>query len=260
MKSVSITSLFGRSIALVALTSLVTSTWAQTAKTIVAEPVQAFPAFQQWVTTLVVAPVAPTFNTGQNVPLTLASTVAATPYQPSPVILGLPELPLLGSGAAQAARSWSPTLNYQGVHMHQVLFNASGAPQELRPMGSPLQEGQRFKIRITPTFDAVAEVDQVVGDVWYGQRADQLYPQAGMSVQIRAGETVDLPIEPNGYFLMNRPANERFVVSVRHPGGVDSRRNDQPVYRQDSTNGSSYLQLVPGGKFPAIEQLVSQAR
>lgn len=59
---------------------------------------------------------------------------------------------------------------------------------------------------------------------------------------------------------MNRPANERLVVSVRHPRALDAARSDQPTYRQDSNKGSSYLQLIAQGKFPAVEQLVSQTR
>ena len=73
-------------------------------------------------------------------------------------------------------------------------------------------------------------------------------------------ETVDLPLEPNQYFVMGREANERFVVSVRHPRAVDAARSAQPAYRQDVAGGSSYLQLVPRGTFPAIEQVVSLSK
>ena len=233
---------------------------AQTAKSVVAESVPAFTAFNQWISTVVIVQSEPAPGTIDNVPLALTSTATDVTYQPLPVILGLPELPLLGNGATQAARKWNPTLNYQGLYMQQVVLNAAGTKRTLRPMNTPVRHGDRFKIRITPTFDAVAEVDQVLGDAWYGKRTGQVYPQVGMSVQIKAGETVDLPLESNKYFLMNRPANERLVVSVRHPRALNGTRSSQPAYRQDANNGSSYLQLVPPGKFAAIEQLVSQSR
>jgi hypothetical protein len=176
------------------------------------------------------------------------------------VILGAPELPLRVASGLQAPFNWSQQLNYQGVQMQQVVLGAAGAPRELRHMGSPLRLGERFKVRISATFDAVVEVDQVLGGVWNGMRTGQIYPQIGFSVQIKAGDSVDLPVEPNGYFVMDRPANERLVVSVRHPNAQPGTTGDQPTYRQDAVRGSSYLQLVPTGKYPAIEQLVSQGQ
>ena len=250
------------SIALVSTLSTLSalSALAQTDKSVVAESVPAFTALNQWISTVVIVQSEPAPGTIDNVPLALTSTATEAPYQPLPVILGLPELPLLGNGATQAARQWNPTLNYQGLYMQQVVLNAAGTQRTLRSMNKPVRHGERFKIRITPTFDAVAEVDQVLGDAWYGKRTGQIYPQVGLSVQIKAGETVDLPLESNRYFLVNRPANERLVVSVRHPRALDGARSSQPAYRQDATNGSSYLQLVPPGKFAALEQLVSQTR
>jgi hypothetical protein len=231
---------------------------AQTDKSVAVEHVPAFPAFNQWAGTVVTVPDAPV-TTVQPVPLTVTSTGAGEVYQPLPVIVGLPDLPLVGPGAAAVARNWSPSFNYQGVILRQLVLDSRASKRELRAMASPLKNGERFKIRVTATFDAVAVVDQVVGDVWYGRRTGQVYPQPGMSVQIKAGETVDLPLGVNDYFLMNRPANERLVVSVRHAKANAEGRSDQPAYRQDGKLGSLYLQLVPGGKYPAVEQLVSQA-
>jgi hypothetical protein len=229
-------------------------------KSVVAEPVDAFRAFNQWVSTAVMGQpeVAPPSVT--NVSLALAGPVAQVAYQPLPVVLGSPELPLTGISAVQAGQKWQPAFNYQGAHMQQVVLNAAGTRHELRPMGTPLRAGERFKIRVTPTFDTLAEVDQVVGDAWYGQRTGQVYPQPGMSVLIKAGESVDLPIEANGYFWMNRPLNERLVIAVRDPRAVNQLRSDQPAYRQDTSQGSSYLQLIAPGTFAALEQLVSQAQ
>ncbi len=229
-------------------------------KSIVAEHVPAFPAFNQWVTTFVLVQPEQPLATVEPVPFTLAAPASEQAYQPLPVILGLPDLPLIGAGAAQAMRSWGPGLNYQGLHMRLVVLNAQGNQRELRAMGSPLRQGEYFKIRVSSTFDAVAEVDQVLGDAWQGKRTGQVYPQAGMSVQMKAGESVDLPLGANEYFLMNRPAGERLVVSVRHAKALGAARSEQPAYRQDGKSGSNYLQLVPAGKYPAMEQLVSQAR
>jgi hypothetical protein len=261
MKKSSFNRLAKQALHTVVFSALAASALAQpAAKSIVVEPVAAFPAFTQWVSTVVVVQQEPMPATVANVGLALSGPMTQAAYQPLPVILGLPELPLTGAAAAQAVRQWLASFNYQGVHMQQVVLNATGTQHELRPMGTPLRAGERFKVRITPTFEAVAEVDQVVGDAWYGQRTGQVYPQVGMSVQIKAGQSVDLPIEGNGYFWMNRPKSERLVIAVRDQRALNQLRSDQPAYRQDSNNGSSYLQLVPQGKFAAVEQLVSQAQ
>jgi hypothetical protein len=59
---------------------------------------------------------------------------------------------------------------------------------------------------------------------------------------------------------MDQPANERLLLKVRHPRALREARSDQPAYRQDGAAASSYLQLVPRGRFPAFEQLVVQTR
>lgn len=234
---------------------------AQPAKSISLEAVPAFAAFNQWVTTyVVVVPEAPV-ATVQPVPVQPWPAIeAGVAYQPLPVILGQPELPLVGARAGQTVKAWDPALNYQGVHMRQVVLDARGAKRELRSMAAKPKAGERFKIRVTATFDAVADVDLVTGGAWNLRRVDQFYPKKGLSVQVKAGEVVDLPIEVNEYFVMSKPAEERMVVSVRHAKALGDARSSQPAYRQDGKLGSSYLQLVPNGSFPVVEQLVTQAR
>lgn len=232
-------------------------------KTVVAEPMPAvpvLPAFNQWIATFVQAPAPRPAGTIQTVPLTLSAAPAEQGYQPQPVILGLPELPLLGGAAAPAGRAWAPTLNYQGLHMALLVGRADGGVRELRPLSGPLRAGEPFKIRLTATFDGVVDIDQVIGDAWYGKRTGQVYPAPGTSVQLKAGQTVELPLGANEYFLPSRAANERLLVSVRHAKALAEARSEQPAYRLDGRNGSSYVQLQPRGTFPAIEQLVALTR
>ncbi len=181
---------------------------------------------------------------------------AASIFETVPVILGQPELPLLGQAAADAANLWSSGFNYQGMQMTYLVVDASGTRQELRPVSKGLAAGEHYKIRYTASFDAVATIDRVVGDVWSSQRVGQAWPQAGMSVASQSGETVELPLG-GGYFVMGASATERYVLTVRHPQAKGQARSDQPIYRQDGVRGSNYVQLVPGGKQPALEQLIA---
>jgi hypothetical protein len=144
------------------------------------------------------------------------------------------------------------------MHVKVVVVDASGRRQ-VRPLNAPLQPGERFKLRVTPSFEAVASLDRVVGETWSLQRAGQVYPQAGMSVAMNPGETVDLPMAANEYFVLNGPA-EKLVLSVRHPRAVSGGASEQPAYRDDGARGSNYLQLVTAGRFPAFEQQLGTVR
>jgi hypothetical protein len=221
-------------------------------------PVQAaqpFVPFNLWVTHIQPPAPAPVATLTQE-PMQRVSP-AGTPFEAMPVIAGQPDLPLLGEAAAQAAQQWNAGLNYQGLTMSYIVFDAKGAKRELRTIDKGLAAGERFRIRYTATYESVAALDYVLGSSpWAASRAGQAWPQAGMSVQARAGETVELPLNPNAYFRLGSP-NERLVLTVRHPQAKDAARSNQPAYRQDGATGSQYLQLLPPGSYPAIEQLIS---
>lgn len=225
-------------------------------------PVPAFQAFRQWVGTQAM----PNPSTGPVVRVEALPLVVPAParvsgtYQPAPVIVGAPDLPLLGASAQQAAQAWSASFNYQGLNARLWVLNAKGTRIELRALGTLLKPGERFKIQLTPTFPAVAAIDQVVGDIWYGKRTGQVYPTPGQSVAIQPGESITLPLGDKEFFTMNSSLKERFVLSVRHAKAKGEARSEQPVYRQDAELGSQYLQLVPKGTYPAIEQLIGASK
>jgi hypothetical protein len=245
------------------LSSVSSGALAQARKNITIEPSNVFPTFNQWVNN-VNPPEAPqAFTVTQIQPYAMVmrmfGTTPAATFEPQPVVLGLPELPM-AADQAQASRNWGPTLSYQGVRMSLIVVAANGSTREFRPLSGGLKTGERFKIRIVSSFEALANVDQVVGDIWYGQRVGQVYPQAGMSVQMNPGEAVDLPLGANEYFVMDSRGNERFVVGIKHAKSAAPTRSNQPVYRQDAAGSSSYLQLVPQGSFPAVEQVLGYTR
>lgn len=249
-------------VAMVSLLSLIAlfSPMAQSqsdTKSVVPEAVPAFTALNQWLTTyLLPLPASVPVITPQVQGLEL---IAGSPrsFEPHPVIAGLPDLPLAGTTLANAGKRWDGALNYQGVHISLLVLDASGRATQ-KPLSAAVAVGERFKIRITPTFDAVSELDQVVGEVWRSQRTGQAYPAPGKSVAIKAGQTVELPLGGDLFFMVDgRTLDERMVISVRHPKALQSAASDQPSYRQEGPLGSSFLQLVPAGQFPKVEQVIS---
>ena len=224
-------------------------------KTAFVEPVPAVPSFDRWVNAYVPNTPEPSIDGSQVQVLTWvnSSSTQLVAYQPKPVILGQPDLPLVG----EAAQSWNSGLNYQGLHIKYVVLDARGVLRHARPLSAPLRPGERFKLRITATFSAVASVDRLQGDAWSAQRTGQIYPEPGVSVQMNAGETVDLPLNPHQYFVASSSSAERLLLSVRHPQAKGEVASNQPAYRQDGALGSNYLQLIPMGKLPAFEQVIT---
>jgi hypothetical protein len=240
-------------------------------KTVVPEATPLAPAFSQWVASYRIdEPLrAPFAGAVEAVPLVIrvpqgapaqpavASTAALTP-QMQPVILTLPELPLIGSDLASAGRSWSPNFNYQGLTASIVVLDAAGGFKEFRPLNAPLRADERFKIRIMPTFDAYARVDQLIGDTWTAQRAGQIYPATDSVVQINANETVELPLARNEFFVMNGRGVDRVALSLRSMARGNA--STQPLYRQDLAGYSTFQQLLPAGSLPSMEFMISTAK
>lgn len=244
---------------LLACAALFGPAYGQSGKTVVAEPIAVLPSFSQWAAS-VALPLVETFSVDINTlrllqPGAASASANGTVFHPRPVIRGQPELPLLADAPVGPGGSiWGPTFNYQGMHMKVVVLDGRGV-RVAQPLSTPLLPGQRFKLRVTPTFESVASLERLVGSTWSLQRAGQLYPAQGMSVHMRAGETVDLPMEANEYFVMNNPS-DRMVLSVRHPQARGDAASDQPAYREDDVRGTNYLQLVPQDRYPAIEQQI----
>lgn len=226
-------------------------------KSVAVEAVPVVPAFNQWVNTIPVVPEPSPGATLTTIPMTVVAAPATASYEPWPVVVGAPELPLIGAGASQPPRAWGSSFNYQGMQVRLLVLDAAGRRVEARPVNSLPRPGERFKVRVTATFDAVADVGLVLGEPWASQRAGQLYPAQGMSVHMHAGETVDLPLEQGRFFVMGPNTRERLLLSVRHAAALGDVRTQQPAYRIDGKGGSSYLQLVPRGQAPAMEQLLT---
>ena len=197
-----------------------------------------------------------------------SSAAAASPfYCATPVILGRPDVPYAtADGQFDPARAWSGS-NYQGIQVSAVILNQNNQPVELRPLTAVFHAGEHFRLRLISTFDALASVDAyraggstamdfVLGaSVWAGQ----LYPsRADQLVSLRAGEVTDLPLAGNQYFVLDgNSALERLVLNVQHPQARGAQANPQPVYRQDGPQGSSFVQLTPPGRYPALSQLIA---
>lgn len=264
---------FARVCALALATTLASPPlWAQAAAPALAKTADtAAPAvaFERWLRVLEVVPAPAPAATVVVVSAPATATPApaapaaaqAVAYEPWPVVLGQPELPVSGGFDPAQPRLWPEGANYQGLHVSLVAVDAQGRRQPARPLSAAPRPGERFKLRVVATFDGVAQVGTVAGQGWALRRGPALYPAASAApLRLKAGQALELPAEPNHHFVVAASGADRLLLSVREERADEATRSRQPAYRQDRAEGSSYLQLVPAGTRPAFEQLINAAR
>jgi len=219
----------------------------------------AFVVFGRWVEQVQPAPPTPVWQAGASNynAVQMPAPMGGQRYEPAPVILGQPDLPLLGHAGSS---NWGADLNYQGVSLSLLVLDPRQGRYELRSMSQGVAVGELFKIRYTASFESVAVLDRIAihpEDAWISFRNGQAWPASGQSVHANAGETVELPLGEGQYFAMQPGLLDGMALSIRHPQAKGERGSDQPSYRQDGPRSSQYLQLVPAGQLPAIEQLIA---
>ncbi|NLF54116.1 MAG: DUF4384 domain-containing protein [Thauera phenolivorans] len=177
----------------------------------------------------------------------LANAAIGTPEPVSnQVILGQPEIPLALGEDGRA--------NYQGMHLALAQADRAGHGLHYRAVGAGFETGERFKLRLLSTFDAVVVIDSVNPA---GVRR-RLYPAASGGdevVVLKAGQPALIPLAQEQYFeFAGQTGEERLLVTVRDPRARGQALTDQPIYRQDTEWGSNFLQLVPQDSFAGFTQ------
>jgi hypothetical protein len=146
--------------------------------------------------------------------------------------------------------------NYQGVHVSLVAVDAQGKPLGFRTVADGFKTGERFKLRVVPTFDAVV----VLGNLTPKGVQKQIYPaSADQAISLKAGKEVLLPLKQNQYFqFAGDVGDDKLTITVRDPrslqeGGASSAK----VHRKDEAYGSNFVQEVEAGRFPVISESIA---
>lgn len=201
---------------------------------------------------------------GQQIPFTQAPN-----FSQAPVILGQPDVPLATQQTAFDPNSpWDGKANYQGVTVSAMMLDGQNHVTGSRSLAAAFRTGERFKLRLVSTFDAVVSLDALRAQpgtvspegmfshppTWAGQ----LYPaRTGHVVRIKAGEVVMLPLGASEYFTFEGQTGlELLSLNIRHPLAANHTLNRQPVYRQDMPDATSYSQLAQDGTYLGLTQIM----
>lgn len=145
--------------------------------------------------------------------------------------------------------------NYQGVNIALVSVDPAGRPTGFHALSDGFHTGERFKLRVTSTFDAVV----VLGNRNPKGVSSQIYPaRSGYAVSIPAGKEILLPLGEKEYLqFAGETGQDQLTFTVRdsrslQPGQAASTR----VYRKDDTYGSNFVQEVQADRYPVIAEAI----
>lgn len=201
---------------------------------------------------------------GQQIPFSQAPN-----FSPAPLILGQPDVPFATRQTAfDPNKPWDGKANYQGVTVSAMMLDGQNHVTGTRSLAAAFRTGERFKLRLISTFDAIVSLDAlraqpgtVSSEGMFSQPpawAGQLYPaRADHVVRIKAGEVVMLPLGASEYFTFEGNTGlELLALNVRHPQAANHQLNRQPVYRQDTPDATAYSQLAQDGAYTGLSQIL----
>lgn len=145
--------------------------------------------------------------------------------------------------------------NYQGVHVALVGFDRGGNALGFRPVTDGFRTGERFKLRVLPTFDGIL----VINNINPKGINKQIYPAQGDNVvSIKSGIEILVPLGRDEYFeFAGASGDEKLVVTLRDPRAFGSAVSTSQVFRKDENNGSNFMQEVGPTTYPLISQAMT---
>lgn len=196
-------------------------------------------------------------------PTTLLASSTRAIYADTPIIRGTPDVPIQAMKSA-APSQWA-VANYAGLQVNLLVVDEKGSVNSSHPLDRTLKSGDRFRLQLTSTFDALVAVDAVqtrfTKDEFMRATPVQgrIYPQAlDRVVKLPANEVVSIPLGQNEYFVFDESIGvDTLLLHVRHPASSGLQSRAQPWYREDSPAGSLFLQLSVPNESPALSQPIS---
>lgn len=146
--------------------------------------------------------------------------------------------------------------NYQGVNIALLEIGEDGQPKGYRNIAEGFKTGERFKVRILSTFDALV----VLGNINPRGIQQQIYPASKENaVSIPAGKEILLPTGQDEYLqFVGNAGNDKLTFTVRDARSLaPGQASRAQVFRRDSGVGTHFVQEVKPGLYPVIAEAIS---
>lgn len=142
--------------------------------------------------------------------------------------------------------------NYQGVHVALVGFDRAGKVIGLKPVTAGFATGERFKLKVLPTFDGMLVIENINPR---GERKQIFPPDPSTVVSVKRGLEVFVPMREDAFFEFTGPSgDEQLIVTIRDPRAFGTAASTAVANRKDDGYGSSFVQETPAGTYPVISQ------
>jgi len=162
---------------------------------------------------------------------------------------------LVGQQPTEPLKTANNQNNYQMARLSLVSVDADGKQVGLRSIRDGFRTGERFKLKMLSTFDALIVIENI------NPRGEQkqIYPgQLGKAVQVPAGREVLVPLEPSQSFQFAEDSgDEQLLITLRDPRAFGAQASTRPVYREDRPEFSTFGQEVAPDLFPVIGQAIT---
>lgn len=147
--------------------------------------------------------------------------------------------------------------NYQGVHVALVGFDRAGKVTGLKPVTAGFATGERFKLKVLPTFDGMLVIENINPR---GERKQIFPPDPATVVSVKRGLEVFVPMREDAFFeFAGATGDEQLVVTIRDPRAFGVAASTAVANRKDDSYGSSFVQETPVGTYPVISQSLKLA-
>lgn len=145
--------------------------------------------------------------------------------------------------------------NYQGAHIAILAVDAAGNVTGFRSVKEGFRTGERFKVRVISTFDALV----ALGNINPSGKERQIYPPGTNTViAVKAGTEVVLPLAADQYFqFTGETGTDQLVVTLVDPRALEGKPSKKRVSRQDVEFGSNFVQEVTPDTYPMISQPIA---
>ncbi len=134
-----------------------------------------------------------------------------------------------------------------------ILTDAAGTPTGERPLSGTFKSGERFRLRLTPTFSGLLELEHLGPD---GTRT-QLFPKPGIEgFIVNAGSALTLPLGNAVYEFDAEKGDEHFVFRLRDPRLTTVDQSSGGLLSEDVGSITALGQHITAGHLPFIAQSV----
>ena len=147
--------------------------------------------------------------------------------------------------------------NYQAVHVAIVGFDRDGNVTTLKPVTAGFKTGERFKLKVLPTFDGILVIENINPK---GEKRQIFPPDEANVVSVQRGMEVFVPMSEDYYFeFTKQTGDEQLVITIRDPRAFGEAASQVKASRRDDKSGSSFVQETVSGTYPVISQSLTLA-